>query len=324
MYLQFLNFKALKRFLRPPSITELSKKSSVMEKARTLVSYYYYVLPYIALLFVSNGILDRQNFDPFWPLLWSTHFNIDYATVVVIVKTSFVIVAALAAFLHKHTFFRILVFLAILHVHAIESSFGAINHQWYLWLYTSFIFIFLPNIWSEEKKTQDTDRKFLLFIWFAQALAMLTYSMAGLWKFVFALQQNIVGEVDGFALEAFSYQIANWVPRLQSEAILAPYVIAYPEVGWFFYVGLHFLQLFALWVMVRPSLQKIWALTLIIFHIGTYLTMGISFHPLVILIIILFFNTPFAKKSATAKDLVYDLPIVGQLLEWFARRRNHV
>jgi len=44
--------------------------------------------------------------------------------------------------------------------------------------------------------------------------------------------------------------------------------------------------------------------------------MGISFHPLIILLIVLFFGTPFAKKSMTIKEFVYDLPVIGQLLEW--------
>lgn len=291
-----------------------------MRTAKMLVAYYYYVVPYIALLFVSGSISERQNFEPFWPLGWTEMLGLDLVAVVLVVKLLFVIVGILAPFLHRKTWVRFLVFVAIFQVHALESSFGSINHQWYLWLYTSLIFVFLPNLWNTNS-APDAKRTFLLYIWFAQATAMLTYSMAGMWKFYFAFHQYLAGEVHTFAMEAFAYQVANWIPRLQAEAILAPYIIEYPAFAWPFYAIVPFLQLFALWAMVRTSLQKTWALMLVLFHIGTFLTMGISFHPLVILIIILFFATPFAKEDLSFREFMLDLPVIGQILEWWKRRK---
>lgn len=288
-----------------------------------LVSYYYYAMPLMALWFVYTSFLARENFDPMWPLAWVEWLSLEYISVILVLKLAFVAATLGAVFFHHHRWARILLFVALWQVHAFESSFLALNHQWYLLLYTSCIFIFLPNIWHTDiaHVAHDARRRFLLFIWGAQAIVMLTYTLAGLWKFVFAYGQYMAGEVHTFAMEAFAYQVANWGPRLQEDALLAPFIINNPEVAWPFYALLPFLQLFAIWVMVRPSLQRVWAVLLILFHIGTFLAMHISFTQFVFILAILFFNSPFVPARTTARELLYDLPVIGHLLSWRLGRR---
>ena len=318
----YFDTDVITKFLRPFSIRKLAQSNRVMQKARTLVSAYYYFLPFVAFLFANNPVIGRENFEPFWPIAWVQLVGLEYETVAITLKLAFIVVALIAVFLHRHRVPRFLVFLVLLHVQAFESSFGNVNHQWYLWLYTSLIFTFLPDIWSIRTPSRDRKQVFLMHIWLAQALAMLTYTMAGMWKFIISAHQFFLGEVHGFSVHAFAYQIANWTTRLQEEAVLAPYIIHYPELGWPFYVGVHFLQLFAIWTVVRPSLQKFWALMLVLFHIGTYLTMGISFHPLIILIIILFFFSPFTPEHVSVRQFIRDLPILTHLVYWMERKRN--
>lgn len=153
-------------------------------------------------------------------------------------------------------------------------------------------------------------------------MVMLLYTMAGLQKLVAVYTQATAGQINPFSMNAFAYQIADWLPQLQTEALLAPFIIYHPVWGWLPYIALIFLQFFSLWVMVRTSLQKVWAFCLVIFHIATYFTMGISFHPLVILDIILFFNSPFVPERLSLRQFVFDLPVLGQVLEWFARRKT--
>jgi hypothetical protein len=73
--------------------------------------------------------------------------------------------------------------------------------------------------------------------------------------------------------------------------------------------------------MVRPSLQKIWAFELILFHIGTTLTMGVSFTPFVLLLGLLFFNSPFGRNT-TIKEMLFDVPIFGQCIEWLMKHKK--
>jgi hypothetical protein len=305
-------------FLRPVSLSALSQDAGVMKTARTLVAYYYYVLPYVAMLFLTGSIRDRSNFEPFWPLSWVSWTGIDFLTTISVIKLYFLAVAVAAIFLHRHRIVRILAFVAIWQVHGLESSFGYINHQWYEWMYTSFIFIFLPDIWKKE--SGERNRFFLLYIWFAQAAIALTYTLAGTHKLLTAISQGLNGEIGGFHPLAFAYRVAEWVPKLQAEALLAPYVVEYPYWGWAPYVFIQFFQFLSLWVMVRVRLQRIWAGVLILFHIGVVLTMGISFHPLVILIVVMFLNSPFLKPYASFSEFLLDLPIIGQVYERLRRR----
>ncbi|MBP9669630.1 MAG: hypothetical protein KBE09_05070, partial [Candidatus Pacebacteria bacterium] len=96
------------------------------------------------------------------------------------------------------------------------------------------------------------------------------------------------------------------------------FIIAHPEWGWLPYIAIQFIQFFSLWVMVRMSLQRVWAVLLLAFHIGTFMVMGIEFNPLLILVIVMFFHSPFVGNPSV-KELVYDLPVVGQLLEYAPR-----
>lgn len=312
----YLTLSDIRKFLKGPSLTSFAKRASNMRTAKVLIKYYYLVVPYAAFLYATNTIANRENFDPLWPLVWTQWLSIPYIDVVLFLKVGFIAAGLLGVFFYKKRWVRVLIFLAIWQIHALESSFSFINHQWYLWLYTSCIFIFLPDIWNRIASIEE-NRKFLLAIWTAQAIGLLTYTMAGLWKFIFAFHQWSIGEVHGLAVSAFSYQVANWVPRLQAEAVLAPYIIAYPEISWPFYVTLHFIQIFAIWAMVRTSLQKIWGVLLFTFHVATLLTMGISFHPLAILIIVLYLNTPFTPDDMSVRRIIRDLPILGYLITKF-------
>ncbi len=299
--------------IRFPSLTLFAADDAVMEKARTLVSYFYYLAPFGAFLFFTGMWATKQNFDPIWPLWWVQQFDLSYEATYNIVRFAFVICTLIGVLAHPYRIGRLLVFFAFWQAHALESSFGGPNHQWYLWVYVAAFFVFLPNLWHQHDASRDTRRTFLLYVWAAQAIMMLMYTMAGFHKLLGTAMQYLAGEIHGFSMHAFAYQIADWIPKLQREAVLAPFIIAHPEWGWFPYLAIQFIQFFSLWVMVRMSLQKVWAVLLLVFHIGTFMVMGIEFNPLLILVIVMFFHSPFLGDQSI-KRLLYDLPVVGQLL----------
>lgn len=310
----------MRRMCRFPSLTELSRQPRVMARARILVEFYYYIFFFAAFLYTTGNILSRPNFDPLPTIAWARY--VDYPMVVYLVFALVLSAGAAGALLSRYRSVRFLVFLVVLQLHAFESSFGGVNHQWYLWLYSSFIFVFLPDIWTEKKRTADTDRLFLLAIWWAQAVAMMMYTLAGYHKLYAATAQWWAGQVGGFSVDAFAYQIADWLPRLQTQALMGPFIIEHPAVGWAPYVFIQFFQFFSLWVMVRLPLQRIWAWGLILFHIATFFTMGISFHPLILALIALFMYSPFIKEPYPFRDFLLDLPIIGQCAEWYLTRRR--
>lgn len=307
-------------WVRPVSLSALARNDRAIAAGRSLVALYYGVVPILVYNFMLSGLEDRDNFDPLWPIAWIRLFDLDVVETVHIIKLGFIAISVIGVFFYRSFFVRALVFFAIFQTHALESSFMYINHQWYTWLYTSLIMIFLPNIW--EKDTFAVRRKFLLQIWFAQAMFMLTYFMAGLQKFHAVFVQWSAGEIHGLHPLAFAYQSADWIRQLQSPAPLAASIIEHPELWWPVYLSLYFVQIFALWIMVRPSLQKPWAFALIFFHFGTFLSMGITFFQQFVLVLALFIHTPFAIERVTLKQFFIDLPIAGQLYELVSQRRK--
>lgn len=307
------------KYFRPVSITEAAHDERIVTVGATLVSYFYYFAPFVAFYYAATPLKLKQNFDPLWPLFWTSPLGLSYANVVDVLAVFCIGTALLGAFLYRHRLVRFLVFLGFWQAHALESSFGTPNHQWYMWVYVSLIFVMLPDIW--RVRTPSKNRIFLLYVWGAQALVALMYSMAGLTKVMEAVHQYLLGQINAFSMEAFAYQIAYFVPRLQERAALAPLIVEHPIVGWFPYVALVLVQLFSLWIMVRPSLSKPWVFFMVLFHFLTYFTMGIAFHPQIILVILLFFASPFAKPYTSFVEFLRDLPIIGQVVDLLTKRR---
>jgi hypothetical protein len=319
-------FSALVRRLTPFSLTRLAEDPAVLLRAETLVRIFYSLLPFLAFGFLLSwdNPLREANFDPIWPLAWAQLWHISAAHAVDIVCYGFIGSSLCGLLFYRYRSVRLLVCVGMWQAHALESSFGAINHQWYPWVIVAFIFIFLPR---ELPVRTDTARTKLLIVWWAQASMMLLYSMSGFWKFYVAGGQFLAGEVNGFSPLGFAYQVANWVPKLQSEAILAPYIITHPYIAWPFYVLSHVFQLLAFWVMFRPSLQKLWGFELVVFHILTFCAMGIVFAPFIPLLIILLFFSPFTPERTTIRQALRDLPfvdLVGRRLKgsWIGPSRS--
>lgn len=300
------------------SLTELARSPRSMQRADIVLQLFYAFVPLLAFMFLNEWSHPSRlvNFDPLWPLGWTTFFHVSADTAVDIVRLVFVAVSITGVLFYRHRAVRFLVFLCFWQAHALSSSFaGNINHQWYPWVFVSLILVFTPS-----QEADDRDRKKLLVIWWAQAFVMLVYSMAGFWKFYIAFLQAIAGQIHGFSPLAFAYQVADWLPKLQGDAMLGPAVIAHPYLAWPFYVGSHFFQLFAFWTMFRPSLQRLWMTEIISFHILTYMIMGISFEQLIPLIVILFLFSPFSPEKVSLLDIFLNLPLIGPLASYASKR----
>jgi hypothetical protein len=301
-------------YLKPVSLSSYREEEGIVGAIRTVVGCYFAVLPFLALHFLNNGLEKKPNLDVIWPISWTEALSLSDVGSVVVVKMLFVIVSLVVAFTYKYRFARVLLFIAIWQVHALESSYGHINHQWYTWLYTAGIFIFLPDIWKKNTSFGVIHQS-LLVVWGAQAFIMLTYTMAGINKFYHVFYQYSLGEIHGFSKEAMLYQSTWWVPQLQQPAYAIDWIITFPIIAWIAYISLHFIQFFALWTMLRVSLQRVWTFLLLSFHIGTFLIMGIIFPQHVLLLCVLFVLSPFAVRHYSLKTQLFDLPVIGQLSE---------
>lgn len=293
-------------------VKESAKSRVSFERAETIVSIFYFLqlaFSLLGLIKIGGGDPGRTGFLPIWPVSWSG--ILPYSEVAKTVFLFYLATAFFAAFFWRRRVGKIVAFLGILQVHAWDSSFGNINHFLYPWLYTSFIFIFLPNTTQSKKLTTEIRQKFMLVFWGAQALFLLTYSLSGIWKFYWGIRQLVEGQMGSFSPYAFSYQVAGKFIRNNKDAFLSRIITENPIPFWPFYLGAIYTEIFALWVAFKPSLHKIWGILLISLHVGNLLFLGIPFFESIVLLSILFLNSPFTKKGTSYKKILGDLPIFG-------------
>ena len=103
---------AIAAIIRFPSLTRFATDDVVMEKARTLVSYFYYLAPFGAFLFFTGMWATKQNFDPIWPLWWVQQFDLSYDATYNIIRFGFVIATLVGVLAHPYRLARVLVFVA--------------------------------------------------------------------------------------------------------------------------------------------------------------------------------------------------------------------
>jgi hypothetical protein len=137
--------------------------------------------------------------------------------------------------------------------------------------------------------------------------------MSGLGKIAGAIYQSSAGQSSAFTHGALAVITANRLVETNSQSLFGPWLIEHPAMGDLLLWGDIYLQFFSFWVAFRPSLHKVWALALILFHLASYLFLTISFAPNALLLALLFFNSPFARETENWRDALADLPLFGRL-----------
>ena len=125
------------------------------------------------------------------------------------------------------------------------------------------------------------------------------------------------------AIDATALHIADRLLATNATSVLGPLVIEYPLVGWPFFLWFNFyLMPFAFLAAFRPSLHTFWAAGLILYHIGSYLTMNIGFTANILLLALFFFFSPFATPNTSWRTIVSDMPLLGWLKKLPFMRRT--
>jgi hypothetical protein len=306
--------KSILRILPFQNFSEALLKVAVW-KGKHIVRFYYIALFFLAVTRIGDWsyYLAKNAIDPLWPIAWLN--LVDYSFGVNIIFTLLLIGTFLAALFPKMRFTRFMAFFALFAFVAFINSFGKIGHSSYLWVLTSFLLIFLPN---ERKGEKSYFRNFLTIFWGCQAIVLLTYTMSGAWKIYYAFVQMGMGQVHAFYPGAMSYQVADRLLKTNATSLLGPFIIDQVWLGWPLYVGAIFIELFAFYAVFRLKLHRLWAVLLVSMHIGIYLTMTIDFTKSVLLLAILFFNSPFISAENRWQNTFYDLPIIG----FFLRKKD--
>ncbi len=289
------------------------------EKAKSVLPFFYYILFFSAFTHLEglNYVIAQGGggFSARLPLFWAAYVNFDIVVTAVFLGLMFsALVASLFPFSRTA---RTLAFLGILQYHAYSASFGGPNHQWDHWLWIALILIFLPTIRTEPSR--DTRRMFSLVFWTAQAYLLLTYSMAGIGKVIYGVIQFAEGQSNAFFPDAGALFASTQLNLMGETVPLASLIINNPMLAWIPFLLMLEIQTFAIVAAFRPQLHRIWGVGLVLFHIGTFLTMRAVFVAPSALLLLFLVSSPFAPDRARVREIVLAVPILGTIIRMLAR-----
>lgn len=294
------------------SVNSIVRGKEDFDRAKAILPFFYYFLFFNAFITLEglNVVIGRgsEHFAPRWPLFFAE--GLPYDLLVTALFLGSVLSALLASVFPYARSARILAFIGLFEYHAFLSSFGFPNHQWDHWLFVTFLLIFLPSL-KGRGENQETRRSFSLVFFGAQAFVLLTYTMAGVHKITYGFIQWAGGEASIFSPDAAALHISTLFLNMHETLPLGSLIVEYPFLGTIPFLLVLYLQLFALPVVLKPELHRLWGLGLILFHIGTFLTMRAVFFAPGVLLLILFLSSPFAPRSVSLREALYALPIVS-------------
>ena len=317
--------KLFKRIFVFPKIQAFAQTIFPFLQAQSLIRFYYFSLLYVSVVFfpqwwdVSTAL--QTAISPLWPVSWIHLVGLPVA--IYSIRLLFLVGALFAAFFPEQRLARMLAFVGLLEFVALYTSMWKLDVDWYVWILAAFLLIFLPNGWKDPLKTSLLKRqKFLLVFWGCQAIVLLTYSMSALGKVYGSFVQLFLGQVHSFAPQAAALHIADRLLTTNATSVFGPFIIQHPWVGWFFFVGATYLMFFAIWASFRFSIQRLWGIALILYHVGVYLTMNIGFSAHILLIAILFLNSPFREANTTWRTILFDLPLFGWIVKLYSNKNK--
>jgi hypothetical protein len=298
-----------------------ARQREAFARAGTLVRCYYGALLFLAVLLLPEwpGLLQHRSVVPLWPVAWLLRVELPAGIVVILALH---LAGSLAGALWpERRGARALAFVGWLQYVALINSFGKINHSLHLWVLTAFLLVFLPRRWGKHKTLSRTQRQqFLLVFWSCQAVTLLVYSMAGLGKILGAIYQMAMGQAHAFQPDALAILTADRLLQTNVRGLFSEWLIAHPWFGWPLMLADLYLQFFSFWAAFRPALQRLWAVLLILFHVGVFLLMTIVFPQNVLLLAVLFISS-----AADLPRALVALPLFGiffkKAFSFFSRQR---
>lgn len=213
---------------------------------------------------------------------------------------------------------RIIVFLVILQFQSFRIALVGSEHEFYIPLFVSFVYIFLPDVWRTTPSLA-TRKKFLVLYWGAMGYVASVYFMSGAIKVIGAAAQISDGLVSYFSFDAAALYVASILNLFDRTSVLGPFIVDHPLLGWCGLMLMLYVLLGSLWALFVPELHRLWGFGLVLFHISTLLAINIVFYHFPFFAALFFIGSPFAPVKSHWRDVVRKLPLFGLIISRFVR-----
>ncbi|MEZ4729003.1 MAG: hypothetical protein R3E79_17860 [Caldilineaceae bacterium] len=297
------------------SLFQATRSSFV--KAQLLVQVFYGFLVYTAFLELKawDTFLYPRELDLLWSLGWTSQFAWPMALNIIFLLF---LGGACLALLFPHALpTRLLAFAGCLAYYSLLFSMGDKSHRHYAVSLIAFVLIFLPSRMALKRDEDQYKNDYLKVFWGAQFMLLLIYTLTGFWKSIFGLQQMLQGQVGVFHVNALPSILANEHFRTGAPVtVISDFLINHPLVAFGLFMGVLYLEIFAIVIPFRPTLHRVWAVSFIAMHIGIALTQRLFFAKQALLVVLLLYMSPFLPEKINWWHILYDLPLVGPFLAY--------
>ena len=235
-----------------------------------------------------------------WPIQWLGHLPFGTTEGV---ATCLVVAGIVASLLWQSRTARVLVAIASLVVTAWFSSFGKVNHNDHMLLWTLAVLAAIPTAAMRTDATRRSQLDLLVGFARAQAVVLFFYFMAGLLKVLGGLVQWSLGEPNLFRLDAMPRQLAARLMQTDSQSAVGDWLIDHPHVATPLLWTAVVLECGSLFVIARGLLHRLWGLALIGLHLGIGLAMTIWFDTNFLVLFCLLVLSPFDRPASWRQRL---------------------
>lgn len=286
------------------------------EQAYWLVRAYYLITFFMAFALLRElyelGQTPRQP-DPLWPVFWVRWIPMPTACNMIGLT---LLIASIASLLKYHSRLpRIVIFLFMLQAAALLNSFGSFNHGYHIWTWLSLCFMLFPlGARSEVTKSFRSRHWFLTCFLLTQLLVALFYTLSGFFKAYFGFRVRI-DMVSSFAYDALAILATGRWTETNEQPLLQRLFMENPWIGRPAHLTVMYVELFALVAFFRPAMHRLFGTLLMLFHLGVWMLLGISFSYQPLTMALLFVWSPIApRQSLPMRVYLYQLPLFGDLL----------
>ena len=202
------------------------------------------------------------------------------------------------SFFKKHIVYSLLLFIAVLWLNAIRWNYGSISHVGHIFVLGHLFSVVIPNYYTYSKKLTIYD---VYLVKVSLLGVLVTYSMAGFWKFVSLILTIYKGELsqvswlhkDAVELNAIvgKRTLDNLVSEFMMEIYQLPYIWEVSTVLVFV------VQLTAVLAILNRKYASIVMFVLVCFHLFNTFFNDIVFNVAPIILLILLFPYHLIFKS---------------------------
>lgn len=196
---------------------------------------------------------------------------------------------------------RIFCAISVFFFFGIQFSIQDINNSLISTIWVCFVFAFAKS-WKQTQNSRYTTCNIIFNYFIATAAFLMTYFLAGLWKFIFSVVvQPLSGEAGLLSKDAMSATIAAYLIRTDTSTWLGAHLIELPWLGLTMLIFLILFELLAIVPLFKGKYYLPFGIFFLMFHLFSVYIFNIGFSPHVFLIFIFLIKNPLKKNIGPGK-----------------------